>query len=124
MQRAVDVLKSLPDDDQTSRTEYQLGMTYDQMKDVKNAIIAYKKALELEPDNLDVERALAADLTADNQADSALTAWKDIAAGDPTDPEAWSQVAEIDERNGKIDDALAAIKKARELAGDSLEIPV
>ncbi len=62
MQRAVDVLKSLPDDDQTSRTEYQLGMTYDQMKDGKNAIDAYKKALELEPDNLDVERALAADL--------------------------------------------------------------
>ncbi|HSY01602.1 MAG TPA: tetratricopeptide repeat protein [Acidobacteriaceae bacterium] len=121
MQRAVDVLKSLPDDDQTSRTEYQLGMTYDQMKDGKNAIDAYKKALELEPDNLDVERALATDLTADNQTDAALTAWKDIAAGDPTDPEAWSQVAEIDERNGKIDDSLAAIKKARELAGDSLK---
>jgi predicted Zn-dependent protease len=121
MQRAVDVLKALPDDDQTSRTEYQLGMTYDQMKDGKNAIDAYKKALELEPDNLDVERALATDLTADNQTDAALTAWKDIAAGDPTDPEAWSQVAEIDERNGKIDDSLAAIKKARELAGDSLK---
>ena len=121
LQKAAGVLTALPDDDQTSRTEYQLGLTYDQMKKPKDAIAAYKKALDLEPDNLDVERALAADLTADNQAGSALSAWKDIAASDPTDPEAWSQIAEIDEQNGKLDDALAAIKKARELDADSLK---
>ena len=122
MDKAVEVLKSLPDDDQTPRTEYQLGMTYDLMKKQTDAIAAFRKALEMEPDNLDVERALASDLTATGQADSALSAWKDIAAGDPTDPDAWSQIAEIDERNGKLDDALAAIKKARELASDSLKL--
>lgn len=122
MDKAVDVLKSLPDDDQTARTEYQLGMTYDTMKKPGDAIGAFRKALELEPDNLDVERALASDLTATGQADSALSAWKDIAAGDPTDPDAWSQIAEIDERDGKINDALAAIKKARDLASDSLKL--
>jgi tetratricopeptide (TPR) repeat protein len=86
--RAIDVLKALPDDDQTSRTESQLGKTYDQQKDVKNAIASYKKALDLEPDDLDTERKLAADLQADNQTDQALQAWKDIAAGDPSDAEA------------------------------------
>jgi tetratricopeptide (TPR) repeat protein len=121
LQKAVGVLSSLPDADQTSRTEYQLGMTYDQMKKPKDAIAAFKKALELEPDNLDVERALATDLTADDQDDSALSAWKDIAAGDPTDPDAWSQIATIDEQNGRLDDALASIKKARELDADSLK---
>lgn len=123
-QRAIDVLKSLPDDDQTSRTEFQLGATYDQQKDTKNAVAAYRKALDLEPDNLDVERALAKDLMADNQWDLALKAWKDIAAGDPTDPEAWVQIAQIDQRNGKFEDALSAVKKARDLAADpnSLEI--
>jgi tetratricopeptide (TPR) repeat protein len=122
--RAIDVLKSLPDDDQTSRTEFQLGATWDQEKDTKDAIAAYRKALDLEPDNLDVERALAKDLMADNQMDSALTAWKDIAAGDPSDPEAEIQIAEIDQRKGKFGDALSAVKKARELASDpnSLEI--
>lgn len=122
MEKAVEALKSLPDDDQTPRTEYQLGMTYDLMKKQTDAIGAFRKALEMEPDNLDVERALAGDLTATGQADSALSAWKDIAAGDPTDPDAWSQIAEIDERAGKLDDALAAIKKARELASDSLKL--
>jgi tetratricopeptide (TPR) repeat protein len=122
MKRAIDVLKSLPDDDQTSRTEYQLGMTYDAEKDTTNAIAAFKKALDLEPDNLDVERRLAADLMADNQMDAALTAWKDIAAGDPTDPDALAAIAEIDEQNGNLDDALASIKKARELSSDSLKL--
>ena len=58
--RATDVLKSLPDDDQTSRTETQLGKIYDQQKDTKDAIAAYRKALDLEPDDLDMERKLAA----------------------------------------------------------------
>lgn len=121
-QKAIEVLKSLPDDDQTSRTEYQLGASYDQQKDQKNAIAAYRKALELEPDNLDVERALAKDLQADGQAEPALQAWKDIAAGDPTDAEAWMQISTIDQHLGKFDDALAAVKKAREAAPDSIGI--
>jgi tetratricopeptide (TPR) repeat protein len=120
--RAADVLRALPDDDQTSRTESQLGKTYDQQKDTKDAIEAYRKALELEPDDLDTERKLAADLQADNQPDQALQAWKDIAAGDPSDAESQLQIAEIYERDGKFDDALAAVKKARELAPDSLDI--
>jgi tetratricopeptide (TPR) repeat protein len=120
--RAIDVLKGLSDDDQTSRTEAQLGKTYDQQKDTKDAIAAYKKALDLEPDDLDVERKLAADLQANNQPDDALQAWKDIAAGDPSDAEAQLQISELDERAGKLDDALAAVKKARELAPDSLDV--
>lgn len=120
--KALEVLQSLSPDDQTSRTEYQMGLTYDQMKDTKDAVAAFRKALDLEPDNLDVERALAKDLTADNQTDLALNAWKDIAAGDPTDPEAWENISELDERAGKLDDALAAVKKAREMASDSIGV--
>ena len=120
--RAVDVLKALPDDDQTSRTESQLGKTYDQQKDIKDAIASYRKALDLEPDDLDVERKLATDLMADNQNDQALQAWKDVSSGDPSDAEAQLQMAEIYERMGKFDDSLAAVKKAHDLAPDSLDI--
>jgi len=120
--RAIDVLKALPDDDQTSRTQSQLGKTYDQEKDTKDAIAAYRKALDLEPDDLDIERKLAVDLQADNQPDQALQAWKDIAAGDPSDAEAQLQIAEIYQRDSKFDDALTAVKKAHDLAPDSLDI--
>ena len=53
--------QALPEDDRPAKPNYVLGASYDQLKDTKNAIAAYKKALELEPDNLDVERALAKD---------------------------------------------------------------
>jgi len=120
--RAIQVLTALPDDDQTAKTLYALGQTYDQEKDTKNALIAYQKAFDLEPDNLDVERALAqAQLTA-GQEDAALKSFKDVAAGDTSDPQSLLRIAEIERRQGKYEDALATLKKAKDLVSDSLEI--
>lgn len=99
-----------------------LGASYDQLKDTKSAIAAYRKSLDLEPDNLDVERALAKDLLEDNQLSAAQDAFKDIAAGDPSDPEAYLRLSEIERRQGNYDEALATLKKAKELVPDSLEI--
>jgi tetratricopeptide (TPR) repeat protein len=120
-QKAIDVLRSLPANDQTARTEYQLGMTYDQMKDPQDAVLAFRQALNLEPDNLDVEKALAHDLVATGQSQEALKSWQDVAAGDPTDSEAWGQIAEIEQENGQFAAALAAVRKARDLDGSNLE---
>ncbi len=120
-QKAIDVLKSLPPDDQTARTEYQLGTTYDQMKDQSDAVAAFRQALTLEPDNLDVEKALAQDLVATNQAQDALKAWQDVAAGDPTDADAWGQIAQIEQANNQFSAALTAVRKARDLDSSNLE---
>jgi tetratricopeptide (TPR) repeat protein len=120
--RAIKVLSALPEEDQTAKTEYVLGTSYDQQKDLKNAIAAYRKSLDLEPDNLDVERALAKDLLSDNQLSAAQDAYKDIAEGDPSDPEAYLRLSEIERRQGNYDDALTTLKKAKDLVPDSLEI--
>lgn len=120
--RAIKVLSSLPEQDQTAKTEYVLGASFDQEKNTKDAIAAYKKSLDLEPDNLDVERALAKDLLSDNQLSAAQTAYKDIAAGDPSDPEAYLRLSEIERRQGNYEEALDTLKKAKNLVPDSLEI--
>jgi tetratricopeptide (TPR) repeat protein len=120
--RAIQVLTALPDDDQTAKTLYALGQTYDQIKDTKNALIAYQKAFDLEPDNLDVERALAQAQLTDGQDEAALKSFKDVAAGDTSDPQALLRIAEIERRQGKYDEALATLKKAKDLVSDSLEI--
>lgn len=120
--QAIKILSALPEQDQTAKTEYALGASYDQQKDTKNAIKAYRKALDLEPDNLDVERALAKDLLADNQLSAARDAYKDIAANDPSDPEAYLRLSEIERRQGNYDEALVTLKKAKAIVPDSLEI--
>lgn len=121
-QRAIEVLKALPEDDQTPKTLYALGQTYDQLKDNKNALDAYQKAFDLEPDNLDVERALAQAQLNNGQEDAALKSFKDVAAGDSSDPQALLRIAEIERKQGKYEDALTTLKKAKDLVSDSLEI--
>ena len=120
--RAIKVLSELPEQDQTAKTEYVLGASYDQEKDLKNAIAAYTRSLALEPENLDVERALAKALLNDNQLSAAQDAYKDIAAGDPSDPEAYLRLSEIERRQGDYEEALVTLKKAKALVSDSLEI--
>jgi tetratricopeptide (TPR) repeat protein len=121
-QRAIKVLSSLPEDDKTGKTEFVLGASYDRLKDTQHAIEAYKKALDLDPDNLDTERALAKALLNDNQLTAALTAYQDIAAGDPTDPDAYLRISDIERRQGNYEEALTTLKKAKSLVSDLLEV--
>ena len=119
---AIAVLNSLPDADQTAKTEYALGASYDQVKDAKKAIAAYQRSLSLEEDNLDVERALADALHRDGDDKAALAAYNDVIDGDPTDASAYLHAAEIEREEGRLEEALANLKKAAPLASDSLEI--
>ncbi len=119
---AIQVLSSMPEANQTAKTEYALGASYDQVHDTKKAITAYQKSLALEPDNLDVERALADALHRDGQDKAALAAYNDVIDGDPTDASAYLHASEIERNEGRLDEALANLKKASPLASDSLEI--
>lgn len=119
---AIKVLSSLPPANQTAKTEYVLGVSYDQQKDTKNAIAAYKRSLDLEPDNLDVQRALAKDLFSDNQLAAAESAYENLSVNDPSDAEAYLRLSEIQRRQGKYEAALASLDKAKALVPASLEI--
>ncbi len=74
--RAIDVLSAIPEDDQTPRTEFALGQAYDETKEPKKAIAAYRRAVDLDPSNLDAQRSLAQALLNDNDLDDALTAFQ------------------------------------------------
>src|SRR6202167_2533901 len=97
-------------------------MSYDQLKQNKNAIDAYSKAFDMEPDNLDAERGLAQALLNDNQLSPALKHFEAISTADPQDAQTYVRIAEIERRQGHYEQALTTLKKAKALASDSVEL--
>ncbi len=122
MQRTIDVLKAVPVDDRTARTEFALAGSYDQVKDYKSAAAAYRRALDLEPGNLDSERGLANALLNDGQIDAARKVFDSVLAAEPTDVQSEVHLSEIERRQGQYEEALKTLKKAKSETQDNPEL--
>jgi tetratricopeptide (TPR) repeat protein len=121
--KATDLLNSVPEGQRSAKIYAALGATYEQQKDYKKAIAAYRQAVSMDKENLDAMRGLAQNLSNDNQIDAALDEYRMIQDADPQDATAALRLAEIYRRQGKFDLAMDNLKKAGALVQDSLEIP-
>ena len=121
--KALQVLSAVPDTGRSAKLYAALGATYEQRKEYKNAIDAYKHAIQLDRDNLDAIRGLAENLLNDGQVDAALDQFKVIADANPEDAQTYLRISEIYRRQGKYDEALDSLKKAEAMVPDSVEIP-
>ncbi len=121
--RAAQVLSAVPDAARSAKLYSALGYTYEQQKQYKNAIEAYRHAIELDRDNLDAIRGLAQNLLNDGQTDAALDQYKVIADANPEDAQTYVRIAEIYRKQGKFDTALEHLKKAETMVQDSIEVP-
>jgi tetratricopeptide (TPR) repeat protein len=101
--------------------EFTLGAAYDQLKRPKDAISAYQRAADIEPGDPHTLEALAQALLNNNQLDEALKQYKQLAEADADSAEPLVHIAEIQRRQGKLQDALATIQKARKLDPTNLE---
>ena len=120
--RATEVLSSVPGNARSAKLYSALGYTYEQQKQYKNAIDAYRHAIELDRDNLDAIRGLADNLLNDGQTDAALEQYKVIADANPEDAQTYQRMAEIYRRQGRFDLALDDLKKAESMVPDSIEV--
>ena len=120
---ALQVLSAVPDAGRSAKLYSALGATYEQRKDYKGAIDAYKHAIMLDRDNLDAIRGLAENLLNDGQIDKALEQFKVIADANPEDAQTFLRISEIYRRQGKYDEALDSLKKAQAMVPDALEVP-
>jgi tetratricopeptide (TPR) repeat protein len=120
---ALQVLSSVPDTGRSAKLYAALGATYEQRKDYKSAIDAYKHAIQLDRDNLDAIRGLAENLLNDGQIDAALDQYKVIADANPEDAQTYLRISEIYRRQGKYDESLESLKKAEAMVPDALEVP-
>jgi tetratricopeptide (TPR) repeat protein len=121
--KALQVLSAVPDTGRSAKLYAALGATYEQRKEYKSAIDAYKHAIQLDRDNLDAIRGLAENLLNDGQIDAALEQYKVIADANPEDAQTYLRISEIYRRQGKYDDALESLKKAQAMVPDALEVP-
>lgn len=123
-QQAVDALSAIPPADRSARISFALGAGYDQLHKPKLAAKAYRESLDDEPDNIDVQRALATTLLTDNQLAEALPVYQSIAAADPSDVESQIKVSEIQRRQGHYPEALATLNKIKlgNAGADNLEL--
>ncbi|HEY6302847.1 MAG TPA: tetratricopeptide repeat protein [Terriglobales bacterium] len=121
--RATQVLSSVPNAQRSAKLYSALGYTYEQQKQYKDAVEAYRHAIELDRDNLDAIRGLAQNLLNDGQADAALEQYKVIADANPEDAQTYVRIAEIYRKQGKFDLALDNLKKAETMVQDSVEVP-
>ncbi len=120
--RALDILKTVPEAERSARLNTVLGYTYSQKKDYAHAIEAYRKAVELDGDDLDSLRGLAENLLNNNQAEAALEVYRKLAAADPQDAQTLLHMSEIYRRDGQFEKALDALNKAQAIAPDSVEL--
>ena len=116
--RALKVLSSIPDSARSAKLYSALGAAYEQRKDYKNSIDAYRHAIVLDRDNLDAIRGLAENLLNDGQLEAALEQYKVIADSNPEDAQTYLRMSEIYRRQGKFDLALENLKKADTMVPD------
>ena len=121
MQHAVKAIEDVPEDGRTPKMEFTLGALYEQLKQPKDAIAAYRRAEDMEPGEPQTMDALAQALMNNDQLDEALKEYKQLADADPENTEALVHIGEIQRRQGKYEDALATIRKARKIDPNSLE---
>jgi tetratricopeptide (TPR) repeat protein len=121
LDHAAKVIEAVPVEARSPKMEVALGAAYDQLKRPKDAIAAYQRAVDLDPGDEHTLDTLGQALLNDNQLDEALKQFKALYAADPEEAEALVHIGEIERRQGKYEDALATIRKARKLDATSLE---
>jgi tetratricopeptide (TPR) repeat protein len=121
--KATDVLTAVPEGERTSKLYSALGFTYEQQHKYKEAVAAYRSAVDDDKDNLEAMRGLAQNLLNDNQSEAALDEYKQIVDADPHDAQSYLHMAEIYRKTGDFDQAIEALKKADSEVQDSLEVP-
>jgi len=121
IESAVKLIEAVPVDDRSPKMEDALGAAYQQLKRSKDAIAAFQRAAEMEPEDLPTRDELAQALLSDDQLDAALKQYQTLLEADPENTSAEVHIGEILRRQGKYQDALAVIRKARKKDPENLE---
>jgi tetratricopeptide (TPR) repeat protein len=120
--RAIEKLKLATEKNPNERTLIALGTAYEQMHDYRNAADALKKALEVAPDNSRLQAGLANNLMLSDRVEEALSIFQHLADEDPTNLQPKLRMAEIYRVKRDFTKAADALKKAKALNPQDIEV--
>jgi tetratricopeptide (TPR) repeat protein len=121
-QEAIDLLTQSAGDSASPDLYDLLGDAYTQGKDFAKAEAAYRKAIELDPDDPGHRHGLAQALLSEDKYEQALEQYKTLSQLEPGTAENYLRMAQLDRQLGKLDDAESNLLHAKQLAPGSLEI--
>ena len=121
-QEAIDLLTRTAGDSASPDVYDLLGDAYTQAKDYAKAEDAYRKAIDLDPDDPGHRHGLAQALLSENKYADALAQFKKLTELEPGTAENYLRMAQLDRRLGQYDDAESNLQHAKQLAPGSVEI--
>ena len=99
-----------------------LGQAYSDMREFDKAAIAYKRASELDPDDLELKKSEAQALFFADQIDEAGKLYKELLATEPDDGISLLRLGQISRRQMNYQAARENLRKAEQFFPDSLEV--
>lgn len=121
--KAAELLKAVSERNPTPRSLHALALAYEQLREFDQAAAVLRKELEQNPPNdRDIKRNLAQDLTFARKYDEALSVYQDLAETDPADATAQLRISQIYRQKGDFARARAASDKAKALEPNSIEV--
>jgi tetratricopeptide (TPR) repeat protein len=121
-QRAIQLLKQVADRNPNRRTLTTLAGAYEDLRDFAGAVQVLRRALELEPDNLDVKRGLAQDLLYAGKLDDAIQVYAEVAQDDPKDAQSLLRTSQIYRQKHDYAKAREALDRALKADPDDLDV--
>jgi tetratricopeptide (TPR) repeat protein len=116
------LLENLTKKNPSARPLAMLASNYEAMHEYALAADAYRKAIELDPNRIELKAALAQDEALAGQYDDALKTYQEIADANPQDGQAYLGMSQIYLQQKKFDMARKMNDKAKEADPDNLEV--
>jgi tetratricopeptide (TPR) repeat protein len=120
--KAIEKLQAVTNKDPNPRTLAALAGSYEQLKDYKSAAEVLRRAIDLDPENSHVKRALALDLLYSGNLDESLKYYQEFSGDDPHDTEALLRIAEIYRDKHDFAKARETLDKAKASDPENLEV--
>ncbi|HWZ55262.1 MAG TPA: tetratricopeptide repeat protein, partial [Verrucomicrobiae bacterium] len=121
-QEGIALLQGLLQRAPTPRLWELLGDSYNQIHDLPNAEMAYRKASESKPDDIHHLKVLAQTLLMEEKFPEALEQYQRLTQMDADDPDNYLRLAEIYRRTKQLDKAEQNIRLAKAGAPNNLEV--